>query len=181
MSTFGKKQVLIVVVPILFMLAGCGQNLAPSSDQPIPIGKDEERKRNFGNLFGDDFLSFGGARKDINPGNPSSSVNPFIWRASLDTLSFMPLSSADAIGGVIVTDWYIASHNSKQRLKVIVYVMNAQLRSDAIKVTVYKQVFKEGTWVNGVTDAGAATEMENIILSKARQLRVKYREDNKQI
>ena len=177
-----KKQTIrsFCISLAFFILTGCSQDLSPSPDQKVPIGRNEERKRNFGNLFGDDFLLFGGPKKGVSPGTPSASVNSFIWRASLDTLSFMPLSSADAIGGVIVTDWYIAPHNPQQRLKVTVYVLNAQLRSDAVRVTIYKQLYKGGVWVNGTADAASATEMENIILSKARQLRLKYLADNKQ-
>ena len=109
----------------------------------------------------------------------SATVNPFIWRASLDTLSFMPLASVDALGGVIVTDWYTAPSTPQERIKVTIYVTNPQLRTDAIKVTIYKQANKRGAWVNASADAAAATEMENIILSKARQLRVKHMEANK--
>jgi hypothetical protein len=91
----------------------------------------------------------------------------------------MPLSSADAVGGVIVTDWYTSPSAPQERIKVTVYVTNPQLRADAIKVTIYKQVNKGGTWVSASGDSASATEMENIILSKARQLRIKHLEANK--
>jgi len=91
----------------------------------------------------------------------------------------MPLSSADAVGGVIVTDWYTSPSAPNERIKVTIYVTNPQLRTDAIKVTIYKQTNKRGAWISASADAAAATEMENIILSKARQLRVKHLEANK--
>jgi hypothetical protein len=175
-----EKKFILTLTSSLLILAGCSGDLSPKDNAPTPIGRVETRKRDFGNLFGDDFLMFGGPKK---PGSPdmmgSTAVNPFIWRASLDTLSFMPLSSADAVGGVIVTDWYTATSKPQERIKVTIYVTNPQLRADAVKVTIYKQVNKGGAWVNAPADAAAATEMENIILSKARQLRVKHLEANK--
>jgi hypothetical protein len=174
-----EKKTIFVIAASFFILEGCSKDLSAKGEQAVPMGREEARKRDFGNLFGDDFLTFGGPKKPGAPGMVSATVNPFIWRASLDTLSFMPLSSADALGGVIVTDWYTAPRTPQERIKVTIYVTNPQLRADAIKVTIYKQVNKGGTWVNAPADAASATEMENIILSKARQLRVKYLEANK--
>lgn len=174
-----KKATLAFAVSLL-ILAGCSGDQSPKADQQVPMGRKETRKREFGNLFGDDFLMFGGPKKPGAPGMmTSATVNPFIWRASLDTLSFMPLSSADALGGVIVTDWYTDPNTPQERIKVTVYVTNPQLRADAVKVTIYKQTNRGGSWVNAHADSGTATEMENIILSKARQLRVKHMEANK--
>lgn len=174
------KKFALVLVTGLFILVGCSGELAPKEGQTVPIGRNETRKRDFGNLMGDDFLLFGGPKK---PGSnnliTSATVNPFIWRASLDTISFMPLSSADALGGVIVTDWYTAPSKPQERVKVTIYVISPQLRADAVKVTIYKQVNKGGSWVSAPADASAGTEMENIILSKARQLRMQQMEANK--
>ncbi|MBX9804607.1 MAG: DUF3576 domain-containing protein [Alphaproteobacteria bacterium] len=174
-----EKKIIFALSSTLILLSGCGGDLSAKEGQSVPMGRDETRKKNFGNLFGDDFLAFGGPKKGSSTGMPSATVNPFIWRASLDTLSFMPLSSADAVGGVIVTDWFTAQKTPQERIKVTVYVTNPQLRADAIKVTIYKQAYKSGTWVSAPADANSATEMENIILSKARQLRVKHLEANK--
>jgi hypothetical protein len=173
-----EKKTIFAVILSLFMLAGCSGDMSPKSSQEVPMGRNEARKRDFGNLFGDDFLIFGGPKKAGAAGMASATVNPFIWRASLDTISFMPLASADALGGVIVTDWYTSPGAPNERVKITIYVTNPQLRADAIKVTIYKQVNKGGTWVNATADAASATEMENIILSKARQLRVKHLEAN---
>lgn len=175
-----EKKIIFALTSSLFLLAGCSGDVSPKEGQTVPVGREEARKKDFGHLFGDEFLSFGAPKK---PGSSdmavSSAVNPFIWRASLDTLSFMPLSSADALGGVIVTDWYTAPRAPQERIKVTIYVTNPQLRTDAIKATIYKQVNKGGTWVSAPSDAAAATQMENIILSRARQLRVKHLEANK--
>jgi len=173
------KQTICGAVLVLLILGGCSGDLSPNPDQPVPMSRKEARKRDFGNLFGDDFLLFGGPKKPgSDEGVASSTVNPFIWRASLDTLSFMPLASADAAGGVIVTDWYTSSNAPHERIKVTVYVTNPQLRADSVRVTIYKQINKGGTWVSATADVASATEMENIILSKARQLRIKQMEAN---
>lgn len=173
-----EKKFIFAVTSSLFMLAGCSGDMSAKSDQEVPMGRNEARKRDFGNLFGDDFLIFGGPKKENATGMASATVNPFIWRASLDTISFMPLASADALGGVIVTDWYTSPGAPNERIKITIYVTNPQLRADAIKVTIYKQANKGGTWVNATADPASATEMENIILSKARQLRIKHLEAN---
>jgi len=173
-----QQKAKIIFLASLFILGGCSSDMAPQGEQNVPMGRQEARKRDFGNLFGEDFLLFGGPKKPTSPGMPSATVNPFIWRASLDTLSFMPLASADAVGGVIVTDWYTVPNMPRERIKVTIYVISPELRADAIKVTIYKQVNKTGSWVNASADGASAIEMENIILSKARQLRIKHREAN---
>lgn len=173
-----EKRTIFAITSSVLMLVGCSGDMSAKPGQEVPMGRSETRKRDFGNLFGEDFLVFGGPKKEGTPGMASATVNPFIWRASLDTIAFMPLASADALGGVIVTDWYTAPSSPHERLKVTIYVTNPQLRADAIKVTIYKQANKGGRWVNATADAASATEMENIILSKARQLRIKHLEAN---
>lgn len=173
-----EKKIILTIWSSFLLLNGCTNDLSPKSEDSVPMGRYETRKRDFGNLFGDDFLLFGGHKKQGSVAMPSAMVNPFIWRASLDTLSFMPLSSADAVGGVIVTDWYTSSQVSNERIKVTVYVTSPQLRADAVKVTIYKQIYRAGNWVNIPANTASTTEMENIILSKARQLRIKHLENS---
>ena len=101
-------------------------------------------------------------------------VNPHLWRASLESINFMPLVSADAFGGVIITDWYINPKTPNERIKVSVFITDQVLRADALKVVVYKQIKgKDGNWTNSHVDSRIATELENIILTKARQLRIR--------
>jgi hypothetical protein len=177
---FKHQQIKMISLPLILglVLTGCSQDLSPKSGEEVPLGRTESRKKDYGKLFGEEFLLFGGPKKRSAAGTASSLVNPFIWRASLDTLSFMPLASADAVGGVIITDWYTAPSTPHERLKVTIYVTTPQLRADALKVTIYKQV-KKGEWVNAPADPASAVEMENIILSKARQLRVHHLESTK--
>ena len=105
-------------------------------------------------------------------GNAGIGVNTFLWRASLDTVSFMPLSSADPFGGVIITDWYSPPEVPSERFKMTVYILDRQLRADGIKVSVFRQQLASGNrWVDSSVALGTATELENAILTRARQLR----------
>ena len=103
----------------------------------------------------------------------SVSVNGYLWRATLDTLSFMPLASADPYGGVIITDWYVNPEKPDERLKCTVYILDARLRADGLNVTVFRQAKDAaGAWVDAPTAAQTETDLENAILTRARQLRL---------
>jgi hypothetical protein len=98
-------------------------------------------------------------------------VNSYLWRASLDTLSFMPLVQTDSNGGVIVTDWYANPRNTGERVKVTVTILDQDLRADAIRVAASRQVSQNGTWVDAPVQAATVQKLEDIILTKARDLR----------
>lgn len=125
-------------------------------------------------IFGKDTLSidlFGG--KDESSSGGGIGVNGYLWRASLDTLAFMPLVSADPFGGVIITDWYSAKDSPGERVKMTVYILDTRLRADGIRVSVFRQQrSEEGTWVDGAIDPATPTKIENAILTRARELRV---------
>jgi len=126
-------------------------------------------------IFGDgglDLFDLGGNRKN-SQGGPGIAVNSFLWRASLDAIAFMPLSSADPFGGVIITDWYSPPEAPSDRYKMSVYILGRQLRADGVKVAVFRQQIK-GTdgWRTTSVSKDTATSLENQILSRARQLRI---------
>jgi hypothetical protein len=98
-------------------------------------------------------------------------VNAYLWRASLDTLSFMPLMQADANSGVIVTDWYANPNNPGERMKLTVSILDQDLRADALRVAASRQVNQDGTWVDAPVQAATVQKLEEIILTKARDLR----------
>ncbi|MEM7650496.1 MAG: DUF3576 domain-containing protein [Pseudomonadota bacterium] len=124
-------------------------------------------------IFGEEGLIFGSRRKDDNEDGASGiAVNSFLWRASLDTVSFMPLASADPFGGVILTDWYSPEENANERFKINVFILSKQLRSDAIQVRLFKQVRSGGTWRDTKPSAETVRQLEDSILTRARQLRV---------
>lgn len=98
-------------------------------------------------------------------------VNSYLWRATLETLSFMPLAQADSSGGVIVTDWYANPDNPGERVKVSVSILDQDLRADALRVAATREVLQGGTWVAAPIQAATVQKLEDIILTKARDLR----------
>jgi hypothetical protein len=105
-------------------------------------------------------------------------VNGYLWRASLDTISFMPLSEVDPFGGVIITDWYANPQMPTERFKLTVYILDTRLRADALAVNVFRQVRgDQGDWTDAPTGEDTAYEIENAILTRARQLRISQLED----
>jgi hypothetical protein len=103
----------------------------------------------------------------------ASQVNAYLWRATLDTLAFMPLASADPYGGVVITDWYANPEKPDERFKATVYILDTRLRADGLNVTVFKQTRDAtGAWIDAPLAAQTDTDIENAILTKARQLRL---------
>lgn len=100
-------------------------------------------------------------------------VNSYLWRASLDALSFMPLLQTDSNGGVIVTDWYANPKNPGERVKVSVTILDQDLRADALRVAASRQVARNGMWIDAPVQAATVQKLEDIILTKARDLRRK--------
>ena len=98
-------------------------------------------------------------------------VNAYLWRASLETLSFMPLIQTDSNGGVLVTDWYTNPKNPGERVKVTVSILDQDLRADGLRVAASRQVQSSGQWVDAPVQAATVQKLEDIILTKARDLR----------
>lgn len=101
---------------------------------------------------------------------PTMGVNSYLWRASLETLEFMPLSEVDPFGGVIITDWYANPEAPDERFKANVYILDANLRADALKTSIFKQVRTGNSWSDASVDADTARQIENAILTRAREL-----------
>lgn len=102
------------------------------------------------------------------------AVNGFLWRATLDTLNFMPLETADPYGGLVITDWYAAPEAPNERFKATVYLLDSRLRADGLNVVVFKQVKDAaGGWVDAEPSAQTAVDLENAILTRARELRLR--------
>ena len=106
-------------------------------------------------------------------GQSAIGVNSYLWRATLDTLAFMPLASADPYGGVIITDWYSNPEQPAERFKATIYILDTRLRADGLNVTVFKQVRDQtGAWTDAPVAGQTETDIENAILTRARQLRL---------
>jgi hypothetical protein len=99
------------------------------------------------------------------------SVNAYLWRATLDTLSFMPIASADPFGGTVITDWYTPPTAQGERFRAQALLMGRQLRSDGVRVQVFRQVQERGQWVDSPVSTATASELEDKVLSRARELR----------
>jgi hypothetical protein len=98
-------------------------------------------------------------------------VNSYLWRAAVDTLSFAPLVTADSNGGVIVTDWYVNPNSPGERVKLTVSIIDQELRADALRVAASRQVNQNGVWVDAPVAAATVQKLEDIILTRARDLR----------
>jgi hypothetical protein len=126
-------------------------------------------------VFGGDGLVLfgGGGRSGSQEPGGNIGVNSFLWRASLDAISFMPLASADPFGGVIITDWYPPPETPNERFKLNIIIIGRQLRADALKVSVFRQRRDvSGGWTDSAVEAKTAIDLENAILTRARQIRI---------
>ena len=137
----------LTVLALALVLAGC------SSDNSMPDPST-----------GATSISAGGGR--------TLGVNSYLWHATLDTLSFIPLSSADPFGGVVITDWYSAPEAPNERMKVTVYILDRSLRADGLKVAVFRQAKGVDGWADAPVAADTSTKLEDAILTRARELRL---------
>lgn len=138
---------ILTVLALALTLAGC------SSDNTMPDTSS-----------GSTAISAGSAR--------TLGVNSYLWHATLDTLSFIPLSSADPFGGVVITEWYSAPEAPNERMKVTVYILDRNLRADGLKVAVFRQTKSTDGWIDAQVAADTATKLEDAILTRARELRL---------
>ncbi|MDP6622991.1 MAG: DUF3576 domain-containing protein [Alphaproteobacteria bacterium] len=168
--------VALVATLALATLGGCaGMDLEeqyPRKEGGRPIPSPEgKRETVFGrggiNFFGDE-----GESEIGKGGGVGIGVNSFLWRASLDTVSFMPLRSADPFGGVIITDWYAPPEAPDSRFQMTVYILDRRLRADGLKVAVFRQSRSGPNWVDAAISSNTRTDLENAILTRARQLRM---------
>ena len=168
------------------IVGGCEGAIAPHDDPHTPEPGQSNRGYNTpeGSIFGNedggvDLLGlFGTGNKGGSRGGGGGiGVNSYLWRATLDTVSFMPLTSADPFGGVIITDWYTPPETPAERFKMNVYILGRQLRADGVRVAVFRQSRTGNGWVDAVVTKKTSFKMENEILKRARQLRFAARSD----
>ncbi len=153
------------------ILAACsGATIEPATEYVDPYKK---RAMSGGSITGGTNYLFGGPDRKEPEGGSGIGVNSFLWRASLDTISFMPLVSADPFGGVIITDWYAPPESPGERVKITVYILGRDLRADGIRAAVFRQRRDgSGDWVDATVEKRTQVELEDAILTRARQLRV---------
>jgi hypothetical protein len=167
----GSKLLFLALALPLF-LGACSSLGVDSS--PEYSDKSREKLYRYGSLASDEggLDLFGGDKKKENE-TFGIGVNGYLWRASLDTISFMPIASADPFGGVIITDWYSTADSPYERTKLNVFIRDRDLRADGVKVSVFRQTkTSDGDWVDATVAAATSGSLENAILTKARQLRL---------
>jgi hypothetical protein len=161
----------------LFAISACdsyrGEAKYPSGYDRTTTGKGSDIYGKQESIFGKGGLNLlGGKEDEKTDGSSGIGVNSYLWRAALDTVTFMPLASADPFGGVIITDWYTAPEKPDERFKVNIFILDKQLRSDGVKVKVFRQTSNGGKWVDSTVADNTGPQMEDAILTRARQLRV---------
>jgi len=172
---------LLLVAPVCMMmtLAACSGDVKKEASYPTRSkGSDKiqysDQKRDTvwgeGKSLGDRLF---GSDDDKNDGGGAGiGVNSFLWRASLDTISFMPIQTADPFGGTIITEWYENPETPGERYKANIYILDRQLRADGVRVAIFKQKQAGKDWKDAPVPTDMATNIENTILSRARELRV---------
>jgi hypothetical protein len=168
-----RPSALTGLLMIVLALAACSWG-DPDSQYPgiRTKGQVTPAYENPDSVFGEGGLALGGTERDPNAEGGALGVNSFLWRASLDTIAFMPLVSADPFGGVIITDWYTPPQAPNERFKVNVYILGRALRADGIRAAVFRQQQGAAGWIDAPVAPNTATDIENAILTRARQLRI---------
>jgi hypothetical protein len=161
----------------LLALAACG---SVTTDPTYGDKAHDDLYKN-GSLISDNggWNIFGGSDKKTAENTQGIGVNGFLWRASLDTISFMPIASADPFGGVILTDWYSAPDAPGERTKLNVFIRDRELTANGVKVTIFRQTKDaKGVWEDAPVASTTAGSLENAILTRARQIRMAQKQFN---
>ncbi len=160
-----KKLSRILICALPLILAGCG-----ADDETITAPEKTTATAEKAGIFSGGFDFSGG--DSSTPTIGSIGVNGYLWRATLDAISFLPLQSADPFGGVIISDWYIAPQNPKERIKVTLYILDKRLRADGLRASVFRQTYNGNAWIDATASEETARKLENAILTRAREMRI---------
>ena len=192
---------LIVLISLVMLLVGCNKNLTEeekkemwskaqtegeiirrsgtpfnlATDRELALADAENRLRTGGGLLGQKgSLSIFGENNNADQqisalGMP---INPYLWRASIETINFMPLSSTDPFAGTIITDWYTTEDNLGERCKLNIFINGKELKTDNLRVSSFCQLLKNNQWVNIVSEDENNIKIENAILNKAKKLKL---------
>jgi hypothetical protein len=172
-TAFAGRLLPIALLAVLSgYLSACNFSVGGDPSYPEDRDRTERGAQAGGTVFGDGGLFGDSASKGADNGATGVGVNSLLWRASLDTISFMPLVSADPFGGVIITDWYTPPQTPDERFKVNIYILGRALRADGVRASVFRQTNQAGTWADAPVALNTGTDLENAILTRARQLRM---------
>jgi hypothetical protein len=167
-----RVRVLLAAAAGLLLVACEGVEPGEPEIEANPIWRQGEPRSTLFGEGGTNLLGGSGSRSEDDTGG-GIGVNSFLWRASLDTISFMPVNSADPFGGVIITDWHASADAPNERFKLNVYILGRTLRADGIRVAVFRQIQDPRLgWRDAPVPAKTDTRIEDAILTRARQLRL---------
>ena len=153
-----------------------GTKFNSGQNKELALKDAQNRLTSGGGLFGKEGLAIGDVLKQESEtssvGTLGMPINIYLWRGALETISFMPISSADPIGGTILTDWYTNSNNQNERCKLNIFIMGSELKTQNLKVNSFCQDYKDLKWINKSTDEKNNIQIENAILNKAKKLKL---------
>ncbi len=154
-----------------------GTTFNSGTNKDLAMRDATTRLQTGGGLFGNKGLaldSFGGkSEQTVQSGAIGMPINPYLWKASLETISFMPLASADPFGGTIITDWYTSASNENERCKLNIFISGSDFKAENLKVSSFCQIFKNQKWINTKNNVQNDFKIENAILNKAKKIRLK--------
>lgn len=171
-------RITIISLFSVLLLSSCSGLSSLDSKAEYPLNQEDRRRERLGKLTGEGGLVLFDKKGSEETAGSSAGIgiNSYLWRATLDVLSFMPLASADPFGGVILTDWYQDPATPNERFKINVFILDQKLRSNALKITVFKQLsINNGRWKDAKVDPSVAREIEDKILTRARELRTQVK------
>ena len=153
-----------------------GTKFNSAIDMDLALQDAETRLQTGGGLLGKGGISVSGLinndQGNVSKATVNMSVNAFLWKGALETIDFMPLSSADPIGGTIITDWYSTEDNQNERCKLNIFITGKQLNTKNLRVATFCQEFKNPAWVNKKMNEENNLKIENAILNKAKKLKL---------
>ena len=150
-----------------------GTVFSSSQNKELAMSDAENRLRTGGGLFGKKGgISFGTNESNNAVSSIGMPINPYLWKGSLETIGFMPLSSADPFGGIIITDWYSDGQTINERCKINIFIKGLELKTSNLKVNTFCQSFENNRWIDLPASASQSAQLENAILNKAKRIKL---------
>lgn len=168
---------LLGVIALGVVISGCsGDSRLQTSKAGAPLDRSDQQKLSFGSLLDDGGWTLFGGNKKGTASSESPTANPYLWRAGLESLRFLPLASADVRGGVVVSDWYTFPDRPGERFKISLFVKSSELRAEALEVTVHRQKGIQGAIIR---DYAKSKEIEDIVVQRARSMYIESKQDRR--
>ena len=174
-----SRRLTVILALVAGILAACDNTtysgVEDTTDTPQGRFEPDVNDPNRQTIFGAGGINalFDEEREGDSGGGGGLGVNAFLWRASLDTFTFLPPLSADPLGGVIIYDWYAPPETPNERFKVTVFILDTRLRADGVRVAVNRQLRgADGNWYEAEVDGATPASLEDAILTRARQMRI---------